>query len=290
MHLDVVDLRDFYASPVGQMVARHLSPVIRALVRTDAGTRVLGFGFPTPYLGAIDTAERVLAFMPAGQGVIDWPSGGASGSATALVEEDSLPLPDSSIDLVILVHALEMSDRPNALMAELRRVLTERRPAHHRGAEPAGPVGDAPTFRLSASAGPIRAGSSAQLFAEVGFEAETWTTALHMAPAAWRPLLGAARALDRIGRLVLAGFRRGDRGLGGEAHRAGDHGRARPRLSPRCAGARPPPAREVSRPQDVGDVRHAEQAYRRESRKIAWSARKFHSVRRSERFRTRPLP
>src|SRR3954463_14815497 len=99
MHLDVVDLRDFYAAPVGQMVARHLSPVVKSLARTDAGTRVLGFGFPTPYLGAIDTAERVLAFMPAGQGVIDGQrSSGSSGSATALVEEDSLPLPDSSID------------------------------------------------------------------------------------------------------------------------------------------------------------------------------------------------
>src|SRR5690349_5119632 len=124
MHLDVVDLRDFYAAPVGQMVVRQLSPVVKSLLRTDAGSRVLGFGFPTPYLGAIDTAERVLAFMPAGQGVIDWqPSAAATGSASALVDEDSLPLPDSSIDLVILVHGLEMSDRPNALMAELRRVM-----------------------------------------------------------------------------------------------------------------------------------------------------------------------
>src|SRR6185503_16498632 len=123
MHLDVVDLRDFSAAPVGQMVARHLAPVVKSLVRTDAATRVLGFGFPTPYLGEIETAERVLAFMPAGQGVIDWPASEA-GSATALVEEDSLPLPDSSIDLVILIHGLEMSDRPNALMAELRRVMT----------------------------------------------------------------------------------------------------------------------------------------------------------------------
>ena len=122
MHLDVVDLRDFYASPVGQMVARQLAPVVGSLVRADPATRVLGFGFATPYLGGLEGAERVIAFMPAGQGVIDWPAGSAS--ATALVEEDSLPLPDSSIDLVVLVHALEMSERPQALMAELRRVLT----------------------------------------------------------------------------------------------------------------------------------------------------------------------
>ena len=52
MHLDVVDLRDFYASPVGLMVARQLAPVVASLVRADSGTRVLGFGFATPYLGA----------------------------------------------------------------------------------------------------------------------------------------------------------------------------------------------------------------------------------------------
>ena len=67
-------------------------------------------------------------------------------------------------------------------------------------------MGVAPTFRPSASASPIRAGSSGSLFAQAGFEAETWTTGLHMAPASWRPLLGAARALDRIGRVVWPAF------------------------------------------------------------------------------------
>ena len=140
--------------------------------------------------------------------------------------------------------------------------------------------GRAPTSRPSASAGPIRAGSSGSLFAEVGFEAETWTTALHMAPASWRPLLGAARALrpDRAAR--LAGLRRRDRRLGGEAHGAGDHG---PRAS--HGSARRFARRSAHRP-----ARSGERLHRRESRKIAWSARKFHSGRRTERFSTRPLP
>src|SRR4051812_13604311 len=114
MYLDVIELRDFYAAPIGRMVARHLEPAISAQTRVDAATRVLGLGFATPYLGALPPTERVIAFMPAGQGVIDWPPGG--GSATALVAEDALPLPDASMDLVILVHALEMSPRPHALL------------------------------------------------------------------------------------------------------------------------------------------------------------------------------
>jgi SAM-dependent methyltransferase len=204
MHLDVVDLRDFYATPVGLMVARHLAPVVKSFARTDAATRVLGFGFPTPYLGEIETAERVLAFMPAGQGVIDWPASEA-GSATALVEEDSLPLPDSSIDLVILIHGLEMSDRPNALMAELRRVMTSGGRLVVVVPNRQGPWAstDLSPFGFGR---PYSRGQLRQLFAEVGFEAETWTTGLHMAPVSWRPLLGAARALDRIGRFVWPAF------------------------------------------------------------------------------------
>jgi SAM-dependent methyltransferase len=251
MHLDVVDLRDFYASPVGQMVGRHLGPVVKSLARSDAGTRVLGFGFPTPYLSEIETAERVLAFMPAGQGVIDWPKGpGSSGSATALVEEDSLPLPDSSIDLVLLIHALEMSDRPNALMAELRRVLTSggrlvivvpNRQGPWASTE-LSPFG----FGRPYSRGQIRT-----LFAEAGFEAETWTTGLHMAPTNWRPLLRAARGLERIGRFVWPAFagvivvsavKRTVQVIGV---------RARPRLSPALRPALGPPAGAVGRAQSA---------------------------------------
>jgi SAM-dependent methyltransferase len=204
MHLDVVDFRDFYASLVGRMVARQLAPVVRSLAKTDPGSRVLGFGFPTPYLVGIKPAERVIAFMPAGQGVIDWPPGGG-GSATALVEEESLPLPDSSIDLVILVHALEMSDRPNALMSELRRVLTSGGRLIVVVPNRKGPwaATDLSPFGFGR---PYSRGQLRQHFAEVGFEAETWTTALHMPPASWRPLLKAARAFDRIGRRVWPAF------------------------------------------------------------------------------------
>jgi SAM-dependent methyltransferase len=202
MHLDVVDLRDFYASPVGQMVARQLAPVVGSFINADASTRILGFGFATPYLG-VEGAERVIAFMPAAQGVIDWPAGGAS--ATALVEEDSLPLPDSSIDLVVAVHALEMSQHPHALMAELRRVLTSGGRLILVVPNRQGPWAstDASPFGFGQ---PYSRGQLRSLFAQAGFEAETWTTGLHMAPTSWRPLLGAARALDKIGRMVWPAF------------------------------------------------------------------------------------
>jgi SAM-dependent methyltransferase len=203
MYLDVVDIRDFYATPLGRVVARHLGPVVASLVQVDSSTRVLGFGFATPYLDRVKGAERRLAFMPAGQGVIDWPA--HNGSATALVEEDSLPLPDSSIDLVLLVHGLEMSPRPNALMAELRRVLTSGGRLIVVAPNRQGPWArsDISPFGFGR---PYSRSQVRSLFAEVGFEAQAWTTALHMPPTARRPLLGAARAFDRIGRRVWPAF------------------------------------------------------------------------------------
>jgi SAM-dependent methyltransferase len=203
MYLDVVDLRDFYATPLGGTVAHHLGPAIGPHVRIQATTRVLGFGFATPYLGAIVGADRVLAFMPAGQGVIDWPADRCS--ATALVEEASLPLPDSSIDLVIMVHALEMSPRPNALMAELRRVLTIGGRLVIAAPNRQGPWArsDLSPFGFGR---PYSRGQLRGLFAEAGFEAQAWTTALHMPPAGAQLFLGAASMLDRIGRVVWPAF------------------------------------------------------------------------------------
>jgi SAM-dependent methyltransferase len=203
MYLDVIDLRDFYAGPTGFMVARHLGPVISGLARIDPTTRVLGFGFATPYLPALQGAERLLAFMPAGQGVIDWPAAG--GSATALVEEGSLPLPDSSIDLILLVHALEMSPRPHTLMAELRRVLTGGGQLIVVAPSRQGPWArsDLSPFGFGR---PYSRGQLRHLFAEAGFEAVHWTTGLHMPPASSRLILRGARALDQIGRKVWPAF------------------------------------------------------------------------------------
>lgn len=203
MYLDVVDLRDFYSAPVGRMAVRHLSPVIGRLVQADQATRVLGFGFATPYLPVAAGAERVLAFMPAGQGVIDWPPEGAS--ATALVDEASLPLPDSSIDLVLMVHGLEMSPRPQSLMAELRRVLTSGGRLVVVAPNRQGPWArsDLSPFGFGR---PYSRGQLRQLFAEAGFEAQAWLTGLHMPPVPWRPLMGAALALDRVGRVCWPAF------------------------------------------------------------------------------------
>jgi SAM-dependent methyltransferase len=123
MALDVTDLRSFYASPLGQTANRLVSAHLAQRWRGLAGLSVLGLGYATPYLDIFaGQALRLLAMMPAEQGVVNWPSEGAS--ASALIDDSMLPLPDSCIDRVLLSHALETAEHPRALLEEVWRVLT----------------------------------------------------------------------------------------------------------------------------------------------------------------------
>jgi SAM-dependent methyltransferase len=123
MPLDVVDLRSFYGSRLGKVAGRFIGRVIRVRFANSVGLSLMGVGYATPYLSSFrEEALRVLAFMPAAQGVVNWPSSGRS--ASALVEPRLMPLPDGCIDRVIVVHALEIAEHPHELLAEIWRILT----------------------------------------------------------------------------------------------------------------------------------------------------------------------
>src|SRR3981189_3104050 len=122
MTIDVIDLRDFYSQRLGVVARRLINRGIHARWPNPPGQRVLGLGYPTPYLGLFrEDSERCVAFMPAAQGVLKWPT--ARPALATLVDEFSLPLPDAAVDRILLVHALEMSDDPEGLLREVWRVL-----------------------------------------------------------------------------------------------------------------------------------------------------------------------
>src|SRR5205807_2095536 len=111
MSIDVVDLRDFYSNRLGAVARHFVGRGVRKRWADTRGLRVLGIGYATPYLGLFrEEAERTLAFMPAAQGVVKWPT--AKPALSALVDDLELPLPDAAVDHVLLVHALEMSNDP----------------------------------------------------------------------------------------------------------------------------------------------------------------------------------
>lgn len=124
MALDVVDLRSFYATPLGRVARRFIGNIVSARWSDARDLSVLGVGYATPWLDDFrDKAARVIAFMPAEQGVVNWPTEGEV-SSTALVDATMMPLPDSCIDRILVVHALEVSEAPRDLLSEIWRILT----------------------------------------------------------------------------------------------------------------------------------------------------------------------
>jgi SAM-dependent methyltransferase len=122
MFIDIVDMRDFYDGRLGQMARLMIGRRVRALWPDLRGMRLMGLGFATPYLRPyLAEAERVAAIMPAPQGVLPWPPEGPN--RATLAEEGELPLPDFSVDRVLLVHGLEFSEQTRPLLKEIWRVL-----------------------------------------------------------------------------------------------------------------------------------------------------------------------
>ena len=122
MWTDVVDLRDFYESALGKVTRRMIRRRIRQLWPDVTGMRVLGLGFATPYLlPFMEESDRIIAAMPAGQGVLHWPADGDG--LTVLTDEMELPFEDLSMDRVLLIHALESAEPVRPLLREAWRVL-----------------------------------------------------------------------------------------------------------------------------------------------------------------------
>lgn len=124
MWTDVIDLRDFYAGSMGQVARRFIRRQLRSMWPDVSGQSVLGIGYPTPYLTSFrGEATRVIAAMPARQGVLHWPDDEAGG-LTTLVDETDLPFDDLSMDKIILVHSLECTEQVRPLLREVWRVLS----------------------------------------------------------------------------------------------------------------------------------------------------------------------
>ena len=122
MWLDVSDLCRFYGSPLGKLTQRFLLERFRNCWPNLTGKRVLSIGYGTPYMRRLnDKAERSLAAMPQGQGVIHWPPN--QPNVVVLTDERKLPFPDNSMDRVLLVHAVEFTEHLRPMLRETWRTL-----------------------------------------------------------------------------------------------------------------------------------------------------------------------
>lgn len=123
MHQDVQDLRNFYyRSPLGRAVQKVFRDQVTALWPEAKAQTVLGYGFAVPLLRPyLAEARRVIALMPAPQGVMAWPAG--QPNVAVLAEETQWPVPTGLVDKLVVMHGLETSERPGELLEECWRVL-----------------------------------------------------------------------------------------------------------------------------------------------------------------------
>ncbi|MFZ1815080.1 MAG: methyltransferase domain-containing protein [Rhizobiaceae bacterium] len=198
MYVDVVDLREFYASPLGRVASRSMTVALSSIWSGMPGERFVGLGYCVPWLDRFRSdTERTLALMPASQGAVEWPVGEAS--ATAIVHDDQLPLPDSCVDRLLMVHLLEHAESPAETLKEAWRVLA-----------PGGRLLIAVPNRRGLWARfehtpfgfgrPYSRSQLSLLLREALLTPVAWSDALHFPPTRRRSVLRFYASLDRFGR------------------------------------------------------------------------------------------
>ncbi|HUW74622.1 MAG TPA: methyltransferase domain-containing protein [Methyloceanibacter sp.] len=204
MHLDAIDLKDFYARRLGMMVRRLLRRRIRSRWSDVRGLRVFGLGYANPYLTEFRGEARSLgALMPAMFGALPWPDRGPS--LSALVEETELPLDDETADRVLLVHMLEWSEQSRTLLREIWRVLSpngrllivvpNRRGLWARV--------DTTPFGYGS---PFSRSQLTRLLKESMFQPDSWHYALYMPPFNWRVLMRWPAFWEGLGQIFWPHF------------------------------------------------------------------------------------
>ncbi len=123
MHLDVLDLRNFYyRTQLGRVAQRAIRDKLVEMWPPLPGQTVAGFGFAVPLLRPyLSEVRRVIGLMPGPQGVMPWPAG--MENVSVLCEERHWPLATGMVDRLMVMHGLETSENPAAVLDEAHRVL-----------------------------------------------------------------------------------------------------------------------------------------------------------------------
>jgi SAM-dependent methyltransferase len=204
MHLDVAALRDFYATPLGQIARRILARRIRSQWGAGGGATIASLGFGTPFLAAYrNEADTVAALMPASQGALVWPS--SAPILSTLVEEGDLPLRDNSIDRLLVVHCLEVAEQVTPLLRELWRVLKPEGRLLVVVPNRRGVWAHVDTTPFGYGR-PYSRSQLDDLLRQSLFTPENWSTALYLPPFDRGILVRSATAWERVGARLCPGF------------------------------------------------------------------------------------
>lgn len=123
MQSSAQDIKAFYDSEIGALVAEMIGEHMRELWPDVHGMRVMGCGYALPYLPMFeaDKPERVIAMMPERQGALRWPEEGKN--LAMLCDDERMPIEHAFVDRVVLVHYLEGAADVQASLREVWRIL-----------------------------------------------------------------------------------------------------------------------------------------------------------------------
>jgi len=121
---DVVDMKEFYTTALGQVARRMIRGGIRALLPNLKGQNFVGLGYVTPFIRYYrEEAKRLVVVMPAEQGALSWSK--KTPNVVTLADEYQLPLADKSVDVLLICHTLEFTPHTHEVLREAWRVLSD---------------------------------------------------------------------------------------------------------------------------------------------------------------------
>lgn len=201
MRRDVLDLRAFYGTPLGAAARRMIQAKVHQAWGSLHGLDVLGLGYATPFLDAGGAARRVVAAMPAAQGVEAWPVQGRN--LACLTEETTLPFTAAAFDRVLAVHALEESGDPAALLCEVSRVMSPQGRVIVAAAARNGLWAHAERTPFGHGR-PFTRRQLEALMVDAELEPTGWTRALYLPPLSWAA--GWAEGAEQLGSIFAPGL------------------------------------------------------------------------------------
>jgi len=120
---DVEDLRRFYSTSLGKACIKAINNKLALLLGDCKEQAVLGIGYTGPFVDNLKLkTSECFSLMPASQGIIHWPD--KSANRAFMAHECELPIFDNSVEKVLLIHALENTSLPEAMISEIWRILT----------------------------------------------------------------------------------------------------------------------------------------------------------------------
>ncbi|MGV6819882.1 MAG: methyltransferase domain-containing protein [Parvularcula sp.] len=192
MRTSVTQLSQFYASPLGSLVAGIIrDKLVQAWGAADR-LSVVGVGFADPFLSVFGGARCRLSLAPAALGVE------AGAHSTCLTEDFFWPLKDASVERLLVIHGLEETPGPRRFLREAWRVLSDDGLMIVVAVNRRGPWALAENSPFAAGR-PYSRHQLDELLSAMMFQPTARATALHFPPLANSWLMKFAPTWERMG-------------------------------------------------------------------------------------------